>query len=136
MDDTEVSESGYARRRNALISHLASRHGLVGYDPFPLGTGHAYPTDSRGNVIVHNHDLGWLLSLHDREGTHGLPTHQHESPAEQERRGQYVSPEKWRPDFPVANPLAASAPGTGVPPRQPAVLASRPQAADRRRPAR
>ena len=86
----------YGRRRNALVIHLAGRHGLVGYDPFPLGTGHAYPTDPRGNVLVQNHDLVDLLSLHDREGTHGPAAHQHDSHAGQERLGQYVSPEAWQ----------------------------------------
>ena len=88
--------SQYARRRNALISHLARFHGLVGYDPFPLGTEHHYRTDSRGNVLVHNQDLDRLLSLHDQEGIHGLSTHQHESAAGQESRGRFVSPDQWQ----------------------------------------
>jgi hypothetical protein len=87
---------GYGRRRNALVRHLAGRHGLAGYDPFPLGTDHAYPTDPRGNVLVQNHDLGELLWLHDREGTHGRSTHQHDSRAGQELLGQYVSPQAWQ----------------------------------------
>lgn len=86
----------YGRGRKALVLHLAGRHGLVGYDPFPLGTDHAYPTDPRGNVLVHDHDLAELLSLHDR-GAHGPSTHQHDSPVGQEGLGPYVSPEAWRP---------------------------------------
>jgi hypothetical protein len=92
-----AAEEEYVRKRNALIAHLAGAHRLIGYDPFPIGTRHDHPMDCFGNVLVHNRDLDRLLALHDEEGRHGRSTHQHESPAEQERLGRYVSPERWRP---------------------------------------
>lgn len=85
----------YVRRRQALLSHLASRHGLTGYDPFPPGTGPARPRDGRGNVLTPRNDLPRLLALHDRAGTHGPSSHQHDSPAGQEHRGKYISPDDW-----------------------------------------
>jgi hypothetical protein len=96
MASATAAAIDYGRRRNELVFHLARRHGLAGYDPFPPGTARGWPTDLHGNVLVHNHDLGELVSLHDREGTHGPSTHQHDSPAGQERLGPYVRPDAWQ----------------------------------------
>lgn len=59
--------------RDRLISHLGAVHGLVGYDPFPIGTEHHFRADVHGNVREPNpgnDDLGYLRGLHE-EARHG-----------------------------------------------------------------